>query len=55
MRFVRFVVFGAGAIGGVVCGHLFGAGHPVALVARGAHLAKLRAQGLRLESSKRRT
>lgn len=43
-------MFGAGAIGGVVGGQLFGAGHPVTLVARGAHLAKLRSQGLRLES-----
>ncbi len=50
MTGVRYVVLGAGAIGGVVGGRLFQAGLEVTLIARGQHLAILRAQGLRLES-----
>lgn len=45
---MRFVVFGAGAIGGVVGGRLFQHGVPVTLIARGAHAAALSA-GLVLE------
>jgi len=45
-----YVVFGAGAIGGVVGGRLFQAGRDVTLIARGAHLEVLRSRGLRLES-----
>lgn len=44
----RYVVIGAGAIGATVGGRLFQAGHPVVLAARGAHLAALRRDGLRL-------
>jgi 2-dehydropantoate 2-reductase len=46
---MRFVVVGAGAIGGTIGGRLFQAGHEVALVARGEHYAALRDRGLRLE------
>jgi 2-dehydropantoate 2-reductase len=46
---VRFVVVGAGAIGGVVGGRLFEHGHDVVLVARGAHYEALRRSGLRLD------
>jgi 2-dehydropantoate 2-reductase len=46
----RYVVFGAGAIGAVVGGRLSQAGCDVTLIARGAHLAALQADGLRLES-----
>jgi 2-dehydropantoate 2-reductase len=46
---VRFVVVGAGAIGGVVGGRLFQAGHEVTLVARGGHLEVLARRGLRLD------
>ena len=35
---MRFVVYGAGAIGGAIGGRLFQAGHDVTLVARGDHL-----------------
>jgi 2-dehydropantoate 2-reductase len=45
---MRFVVFGAGAIGGVVGARLHQAGHPVSLIARGAHLDAIRAHGLTL-------
>jgi 2-dehydropantoate 2-reductase len=47
---MRYVVFGAGAIGAVVGGRLSQAGYDVTLIARGAHLEALRARGLRLES-----
>lgn len=46
---MRFVVFGAGAIGGVVGARLHQAGHPVSLIARGAHLAAIREPGLTVE------
>ncbi|HTX29493.1 MAG TPA: 2-dehydropantoate 2-reductase N-terminal domain-containing protein [Streptosporangiaceae bacterium] len=44
----RYVIIGAGAIGGTIGGCLFQGGHDVVLVARGAHLDALRAHGLRL-------
>ena len=47
---VRFIVFGAGAIGGVIGGRLHGAGHDVVLIARGPHLEAIRSRGLRIES-----
>ncbi len=47
---MRFVVVGAGAIGGAVGARLFQAGNEVALIARGAHADALRATGLVLES-----
>ena len=47
---MRFVVLGAGAIGGVVGGRLAQHGHDVLLIARGAHYAAIRDNGLRLES-----
>jgi 2-dehydropantoate 2-reductase len=43
---MRFVVYGAGAIGGVVGARLFENGHDVVLVARGAHYAAIRDGGL---------
>jgi 2-dehydropantoate 2-reductase len=45
---MRYVVIGAGAIGGTIGGRLAQAGHEVVLVARGPHLAALRARGLKL-------
>ena len=47
---MRFVVIGAGAIGGVVGARLHEHGHDVVLVARGRHLDAIRADGLRLDS-----
>jgi 2-dehydropantoate 2-reductase len=52
---MRFVVFGAGAVGGVVGARLHQAGHSVALIARGAHYQAIRARGLTLEEPDRRT
>ena len=46
----RYIIIGAGAIGGAVGGRLAEAGLPTVLVARGDHLAALRATGLRLRS-----
>ncbi|MBV2354267.1 2-dehydropantoate 2-reductase [Streptomyces sp. J2-1] len=45
---MRYIIIGAGAVGGAVGGRLAQAGHEVVLVARGAHLAALRERGLRL-------
>ncbi|HEY3141561.1 MAG TPA: 2-dehydropantoate 2-reductase [Acidimicrobiales bacterium] len=47
----RFVIFGAGAIGGVIGGRLFEAGHDVVLIARGEHGRVLHDQGLELVSA----
>ncbi|PXX61593.1 ketopantoate reductase [Nocardia tenerifensis] len=44
----RFIVYGAGAVGGSLGGLLHRAGHEVVLIARGAHLAAIRSNGLRL-------
>ena len=46
---MRFVVYGAGAIGGVVGARLFQHGHPVVLIARGDHYRALRDGGLRIQ------
>jgi 2-dehydropantoate 2-reductase len=47
---MRFVIYGAGAIGGVVGARLFQHGHDVVLIARGAHYEAIRDQGLRIRS-----
>jgi 2-dehydropantoate 2-reductase len=47
----RFVLYGAGAVGGVIGGRLHRAGHDVTLVARGEHLARIRADGLVLDTA----
>ncbi|HVP87344.1 MAG TPA: 2-dehydropantoate 2-reductase [Casimicrobiaceae bacterium] len=46
---MKVCIFGAGAIGGLIGAELARAGVEVALVARGPHLAAMRAQGLRLQ------
>ena len=45
---VRFIVYGAGAVGGAIGGRMFQHGHDVTLIARGAHYEALRADGLRV-------
>jgi 2-dehydropantoate 2-reductase len=50
---MRYIIIGAGAVGGTIGGRLFDAGHEVVLVARGAHLDALRERGLRLELPER--
>ncbi|WP_224124016.1 ketopantoate reductase family protein [Nocardioides mangrovi] len=47
---MRYVVYGAGAVGGVIGAHLHLVGLPTTLVARGAHLDRVRADGLVLDT-----
>jgi 2-dehydropantoate 2-reductase len=47
---MRFVIIGAGGVGGVVGGRLAQHGHDVVLIARGEHLKAIQADGLRLQS-----
>jgi 2-dehydropantoate 2-reductase len=47
---MRFVVHGAGAVGGVIGARLFQHGHDVTLIARGAHYEAVRDRGLRLDT-----
>jgi 2-dehydropantoate 2-reductase len=47
---VRYIIIGAGAVGGTIGGCLALAGHEVVLTARGAHLDALRRHGLRLST-----
>ncbi len=49
---MKYVVYGAGAVGGVIGANLHRAGIEVSLVARGEHLAALRSRGC---ASTRRT
>lgn len=46
----RYVVIGAGAVGGTIAGRLAHQGHDVVLVARGEHLSALRRDGLHLRT-----
>ena len=46
----RFVVYGAGAIGGVIGARLAQSGHPVVLIARGAHREAIARDGLRVHT-----
>jgi 2-dehydropantoate 2-reductase len=48
---MKYVVIGAGAVGGVIAARLALAGVDVTVVARGAHLEAIRADGLVLESA----
>ncbi len=47
---MRIAVMAAGAVGGYFGARLAAAGHDVSFIARGAHLAAIRSEGLRLES-----
>jgi 2-dehydropantoate 2-reductase len=47
----HYVLYGAGAVGGVIGARLHLAGHDVTLVARGEHLARIRADGLVLDTA----
>lgn len=48
---VRYVIIGAGAVGGTIGVKLSQAGHDVTLVARGAHAEAMRERGLTLHAS----
>ena len=45
---MRFVVFGAGAIGSGMGGHLHRTGHDALIVGRPAHVNRIRQHGLKL-------
>jgi 2-dehydropantoate 2-reductase len=45
---MKFCIYGAGAIGGLIAGWLARSGHDVSVVARGAHLEAIRRHGLRI-------
>jgi 2-dehydropantoate 2-reductase len=45
---MKFCVYGAGAIGGLLAAELALAGHEVCVIARGAHLRAIQAHGLKL-------
>ena len=47
---MRYIIIGAGAVGGTIGARLHLAGHDVVLVARGAHYEALRDRGLRFTS-----
>ena len=47
---MRIVIFGSGGVGGYFGGRLAAAGSDVTFVARGAHLAALRRNGLKITS-----
>lgn len=47
---MRYVVLGAGAVGGTIGARVADAGHEVVLVARGTHAEALRADGLRVST-----
>jgi 2-dehydropantoate 2-reductase len=51
----RYIIYGAGAIGGAIGGRLFQHGYDVTLVARGAQYAAVRDRGLELVSGGERT
>lgn len=46
---MRYIIIGAGAVGGTIGGRLHESGRDVVLVARGSHAKALRERGLRLE------
>ena len=50
---MKFVILGAGGVGGIVGGYLALAGHDVTFIARGAHLAAIRERGLTLRTAHR--
>jgi 2-dehydropantoate 2-reductase len=50
----HYVLYGSGAVGGVIGGRLSLAGHDVTLVARGEHLARIVADGLVLDTAEGR-
>ena len=51
MSDLQYVIIGAGGTGGGIGAYMAAAGKHVTLIARGAHLAALNTQGLRLETT----
>jgi len=50
LSLMRYIIIGAGAIGGTIGARLFESGHEVLLIARGAHGTALRTGGLRFSA-----
>ena len=48
---MRYIVYGAGAVGGLVAGRLLEQGFDVVVIARGDHLAAMQRSGLAIESA----
>ncbi|MYR07797.1 2-dehydropantoate 2-reductase [Gordonia sp. SID5947] len=48
---MHFVIYGAGAVGGVIASHLVRSGSSTTVVARGAHLQAIRDRGLVLDTA----
>ncbi|MGZ5164230.1 MAG: ketopantoate reductase family protein, partial [Burkholderiales bacterium] len=48
---MKIAVLGSGGVGGFYGGRLAHAGYDVSFVARGAHLAAMRSQGLTIENA----
>ena len=47
---MRYIVYGAGAIGGIIAARLCEHGHEAVAIARGAHLDAMRADGLTIRT-----
>ena len=47
---MNICIYGAGAIGGIMAAWLEQSGHHVSIIARGAHLAAIQKNGLRIHS-----
>ena len=47
---MRYIIYGAGGIGGAIGSRLFHHGHEVVLICRGAHLTTIQRQGLTLKT-----
>ena len=47
---MRFIIYGAGGVGGVIGAQLHKAGTDIALIARGEHLGRLQTEGLRYQT-----
>ncbi len=47
---MRFIIYGAGGIGGTIGARLFETGHDVVLIGRGEHLEAIRREGLRFRT-----
>jgi len=50
---MRYIIYGAGAVGSVIGGRLFQAGRDVVLITRGEHLSTIRQHGLTLKTPTR--
>jgi 2-dehydropantoate 2-reductase len=51
LRAVRYVIYGAGGIGGTIAARLFQSGHDVVAICRGAHLQACRTKGLTIRDA----